>query len=345
MKNLEQAGILLIDDDPVSIIIMDHLLNKWGAADIRFARSAKDGLQQIRDKRPELIVLDIVMPETDGFEFINTLKTDQQTRDIPVIMITANDKSNDDTIEKVFRLGAVDFIRKPIHEAEFIARIESCLKLKHAYDRLQAALENKTRMEQALLQNRQQQQTVFDHLPAGIVLINAETHTIIETNKTAEKMFHASREQIIGRVCHHFLCPNDVGKCPITDLDQKINNSERILITAQGSRVPILKTVIPILHHGTQCLLETFVDISSRKQAEAEKEKLILKLRKTLDEVKTLSGLLPICSVCKKIRDDKGYWNQIEHYIMDHSEAGFTHGICPECSEKFYPEPEPEECE
>jgi hypothetical protein len=60
------------------------------------------------------------------------------------------------------------------------------------------------------------------------------------------------------------------------------------------------------------------------------------KLQKALSEIKTLSGLLPICASCKKIRDDKGYWNQIELYIRDHSEAEFSHSICPPCAEKLY---------
>jgi len=59
-------------------------------------------------------------------------------------------------------------------------------------------------------------------------------------------------------------------------------------------------------------------------------------LQKALSEIKTLSGLFPICASCKKIRDDKGYWNQIELYIRDHSEAKFTHSICPPCAEKLY---------
>ena len=79
-------------------------------------------------------------------------------------------------------------------------------------------------------------------------------------------------------------------------------------------------------------------DITKRIQAEKEREKLILKLQEAFDNIKTLSGLLPICSNCKKIRDDKGYWNQIESYIRDHSEAEFSHGICPECAKKYYPD-------
>ena len=74
------------------------------------------------------------------------------------------------------------------------------------------------------------------------------------------------------------------------------------------------------------------------KQADAEKSKVIAELQEALAEVKTLSGLLPICATCKKIRDDQGYWNQIEAYIGEHSEAEFSHGICPGCAKKLYPE-------
>ncbi len=69
-----------------------------------------------------------------------------------------------------------------------------------------------------------------------------------------------------------------------------------------------------------------------------ELEKTVEELKVTLSEVKTLSGLLPICASCKKIRDDKGYWKKLEAYIGEHSEVDFTHGICPECLKKLYPE-------
>ncbi len=63
----------------------------------------------------------------------------------------------------------------------------------------------------------------------------------------------------------------------------------------------------------------------------------ITELKQTIARVDTLGGLLPICANCKKIRDDKGYWNRLEAYIQEHTEAEFTHGICPECIEKLYP--------
>jgi PAS domain S-box-containing protein len=79
-------------------------------------------------------------------------------------------------------------------------------------------------------------------------------------------------------------------------------------------------------------------DVTDRKKAETDRENLILELQNALVEVKTLSGLLPICANCKKIRDDHGYWIQVETYISKHSEATFTHGLCPDCLKQYYPE-------
>jgi len=79
-------------------------------------------------------------------------------------------------------------------------------------------------------------------------------------------------------------------------------------------------------------------DITAKKLEEMERKQLIRELRKALEDVKTLSGLLPICSFCKKVRDDQGYWKQIESYITEHSELFFTHGLCPDCLTHHYPE-------
>ena len=76
-----------------------------------------------------------------------------------------------------------------------------------------------------------------------------------------------------------------------------------------------------------------------------EREKVIDELQEALAEVKTLSGLLPICASCKKIRDDTGYWNQIEEYFIDHSEFQFSHGLCPDCVTKIYPDYRPQEAQ
>ena len=79
-------------------------------------------------------------------------------------------------------------------------------------------------------------------------------------------------------------------------------------------------------------------EITGRKMAEAEREKLIGELQVALANIKTLRGFLPICASCKMIRDDKGYWNQIESYLREHTDVEFSHGICPECARKLYPD-------
>ena len=79
-------------------------------------------------------------------------------------------------------------------------------------------------------------------------------------------------------------------------------------------------------------------DITERKQAEEERKKLINELQQALKEIKTLRGILPLCSFCKKIRDDKGYWEQVDVYIYKYSEADISHSICPECAKEHYPD-------
>ena len=89
---------------------------------------------------------------------------------------------------------------------------------------------------------------------------------------------------------------------------------------------------------GQKFILCICRDITERKHAEKEREKLIGELQEALKEIKTLRGILPICSFCKKIRDDKGYWEQVDVYIKKYSQADISHGICPECIKKHYPD-------
>ena len=80
----------------------------------------------------------------------------------------------------------------------------------------------------------------------------------------------------------------------------------------------------------------SFVDITSRKKIEIDRDQLIRKLQQALEKIKTLSGIIPICACCKKIRDDKGYWHSVEVFVRDHSLADFSHGICPNCANEHY---------
>ncbi|MFP4584210.1 MAG: transporter substrate-binding domain-containing protein [Desulfococcaceae bacterium] len=177
---------------------------------------------------------------------------------------------------------------------------------------------------------------VLSSVQVGIAIIDAESHRLVDANPAALRMMRRPLEDVKGRVCHQFLCPAEEGACPIADLDQEIDESERELLTADGESLPILKSVVRVRLDGRVHLLESFIDISARKAAEAEREKLIEELRTALSEIRTLRGFLPICASCKKIRDDEGYWHQIEIYIRNRADVDFTHGICPECQDRLY---------
>ena len=128
-------------------------------------------------------------------------------------------------------------------------------------------------------------------------------------------------------------------KCPWC-IHEKVQRGEYVtteILNPKDGRTYIVSHS-PIFHKNNSISKMTiFRDITQRKLVEEERKDLIKELENALDQVKQLSGMLPICSSCKKIRDDEGYWNQIESYISDRSEAKFSHGICPECAKKLYP--------
>ncbi len=114
--------------------------------------------------------------------------------------------------------------------------------------------------------------TVLNNIFAGVLLVDASTHAIVDINPAGLQMTGYSREEIIGKKCFQLLCPSEEGNCPITDLGHKFDNAERVLITKSGQEVPILKTVSWSLIGGRPHLIETFVDISEQKKLMQLKE-------------------------------------------------------------------------
>ena len=202
VEKKKKSVILIVDDNPKNLQVLGNIL-KVKKCKVGVANNGQQALQMTENINPDLILLDIMMPKMDGFEVCKRLKASPETKEIPIIFLTAKTEMED--IVRGFRLGAVDYVTKPFHSVELLARVSTHLELKSALD--------------------------------------------------------------------------------------------------------------------------------------TQKE-LVAKLQTALDEVKKLSGLLPICCHCKKIRDDEGYWTQVEGYISAHSEAVFSHSICNDCLEKYYPEDE-----
>jgi PAS domain S-box-containing protein len=203
-----------------------------------------------------------------------------------------------------------------------------------------------TDLKQAEEKIRQQTRflnSVIDALPHPFYVIDAETYKLKLANYAASKS-----DLPENLTCHELShksavpCSNSDHPCPL----EKVKEAGRPVTLehrhcdADGVCRDVEVHGFPIFDDKGKLVqvIEYCIDISDRKQAARERETLIADLQQALHEVKTLSGLLPICASCKKIRDDKGYWNNLEMYISEHSGAEFSHGICPDCAQKLYPQ-------
>jgi PAS domain S-box-containing protein len=144
----------------------------------------------------------------------------------------------------------------------------------------------------AVRENEAYLKTVMQSIQAGVFIIDAETHCITDINPKALSLIGARREEVIGRPCHRFVCPAERGRCPITDLNQTVDNAERILIGADGRQIPIIKNVNSVTIGGKRMLIESFVDISERKRMEMQNAQLIRELESANTELKDFAYII-----------------------------------------------------
>jgi PAS domain S-box-containing protein len=137
-------------------------------------------------------------------------------------------------------------------------------------DSLEKEIAARKQAQEALRESQKRLKTIVDSIQTGVIIIDVETRTIIDVNPAATRIIGAPMEQIIGQICHKHICPAEKGECPIIDLGQKVDNSERALIRADGEEVPILKTVTPIFLASKECLLESFLELTEKKKLEAQ---------------------------------------------------------------------------
>ena len=136
-------------------------------------------------------------------------------------------------------------------------------------------------------ENDQYLPTLMDSLIAGIVIIDQETHEIIDVNSTAAEMIGRPREQIIGNTCHKFICPAEMGKCPISDLKLTIDRSEHELLIEGDKKIPILKTATLVNRDDRPVIVESFFDISNIKNTESRLVKK-LEIEKAVSSISSL---------------------------------------------------------
>ncbi len=196
------------------------------------------------------------------------------------------------------------------------------------------------RQSQARLQESEERyRSVFQNNHAVLLILDAAGGRIVDANPAACRFYGYSLEQLRS------LCIHDLNTLTPAEVQAEMDRAQAEGRTcfqfshrlASGEVRPVEVYSGPVVLDGRPHRYSIVHDISQRRLAEADRERLILELQGALAHVRTLSGLLPICAACKKIRDDQGYWQQIEVYVRDHSEAEFSHGLCPECVERLYP--------
>jgi PAS domain S-box-containing protein len=164
----------------------------------------------------------------------------------------------------------------------------------------------------ALAESEARLRTLIESIGAGVLVVDPVSHLIADVNPAAAGMIGAPKEEIIGKVCHRFICPAEEGQCPVTDLGGTIDHAERVLIQADGNRRPILKTVVPVNLGGRPYLLETFLDISERQKAE-------LALRESEKRYRTL---FDSASDAIFIQDFSGHFLEVNQAACDR--LGYT---------------------
>jgi PAS domain S-box-containing protein len=166
---------------------------------------------------------------------------------------------------------------------------EDLRKTTTSIDNLNREIADRKKAENALKESEQRLSIILNSILTGVVIVDAETHKIVDANPLAIELIGLPKEEIIGKVCHKFICPAEEGKCPISDLNQTVDQSERVLIRGNGKEIPILKTVTPVSWQGHSYLVESFIDITERKQAEQRQAQLIQELERTNQKVENVN--------------------------------------------------------
>ena len=210
--------------------------------------------------------------------------------------------------------------------------------------------------EQALADSQRRLADIIEFLPDSTWVIDTEGR-VVAWNRAIEKITGIKKKDILGKGNYAYSVPFYGERRPtLIDLalkrDEKYEKQYLYVKEVNGELIASVSFSPSFGKDGTYLegkaaklydsegnvvgAIESVRDITAVKRAEIERERLISKLQEALANVQTLSGLLPICASCRKIRDDKGYWDQIESYIKRHTEVQFSHGLCPECAEKLY---------
>jgi PAS domain S-box-containing protein len=306
---------------------------------VRAIREDSNSMEfQVVDNRPALvgaldggpwdvIICDYVLKDFNGREALEIYK--QRRLDIPFICVSG--EISGEQAAEIVRHGAHDFVSK-----SHLARLKPVMLRE-----VEAAEVRK---------HRRHVEALTMHLAAIVqgtddAIFSRDLHgTILTWNSGAQAMYGYTPQEVIGQPVAIIVPPERSHE--LLGIQEKLEKGERIermeteRIRKDRSRLHVSMTISPVKNEKGQVIGASIIarDITERHRMELERNRLIRELQEALSKVKMLSGLLPICANCKRIRDKGGSWQQVEVYVREHSQADFTHGICPECAKELYPE-------
>lgn len=205
------------------------------------------------------------------------------------------------------------------------------------------AIAAEKRLENELQATKHYLSTIIETAPTCIKLL-AQDGSLLFMNRAgldmieADTMDQVQGQQIVPLISEQYR--DAFSSLTKSCFDGRAGSLEFEMTGLKGRPLWLETRAVPLLDGkgGTEASLGITRNITEMKAQEKERAALIEELQTALKNVKTLSGMLPICAACKKIRDDSGYWNQIESYISEHSHVLFSHSICPDCSSRLYPD-------
>ena len=316
--------MLLVEDSADDAALLLAEMNKNGLRPTHHrVDNRADFLAALKRQNWDAVVSDYVLPQFSGPEALHLLR--HQGSDMPFIMVSGI--YGEDEAVAMMKAGANDYVMKGN-----LSRLVPALKreLEAAQDR-----RRRKRAEGAM----QFLAAIVESSEEAIYGKNLDS-LIVSWNPSAERLFGYSAEEIIGRSTAVLFPKNR--RDEMLEILASIRRGDVIGVQEterlhkSGRIIPVSITVSPVRNSSSDVIGASAIcrDISKQKQAELDRQQLIQSLMSASKQVRVLTGLLPICATCKRIRDDKGYWQQVETYISKHSEITFTHSICPSCSEE-----------
>jgi PAS domain S-box-containing protein len=328
---MSKPAILIVEDETIISADLANKLQRLGYEVAGSTGTGEEALKLAHLLRPSLVLMDIRLAGAmDGITAADTIWKECQ---LPVVFLSAH--SDKCTIQRARKVEAFGFITKPFGDSELHTQIEITL-YKHAAER--RLVESEMRLREVLENSldasykRNLRTKSYDYLSPVIFRISgyspeALTALTIETTKA---LIHPDDLTEVERVISESKS-GDADTAYHMECRFRHKNGHYIWLHNQF-------TIKRDANGQPLASIGIVRDISSRKLVEEQRDRMISDLQKALSEVKALRSFLPICSYCKNIRDDRGHWSKFESYIREHSGTEFSHGICPECAKKHYPD-------